>query len=39
MAYGEEEDRSGSLAAGFEQHLVKPVDPNTLRKVLDFANC
>jgi signal transduction histidine kinase len=28
--YGTEEDRSRSREAGFDQHLVKPVDPNLL---------
>jgi len=28
--YGLEEDRSASLAAGFDAHLVKPVEPATL---------
>jgi two-component system CheB/CheR fusion protein len=28
--YGQEEDRQRSLAAGFDHHLVKPVDPNIL---------
>jgi CheY-like chemotaxis protein len=27
-------DRSSSLAAGFDHHLVKPVDPNVLRALL-----
>ena len=29
-AYGEEKDRERSRAAGFEAHLVKPVNPETL---------
>ena len=34
-AYGQEEDRRRSHEAGFEQHLVKPVDPDDLRRALD----
>jgi DNA-binding response OmpR family regulator len=32
--YGEEKDRRLSREAGFDQHLVKPVDPDTLRAML-----
>jgi two-component system CheB/CheR fusion protein len=32
--YGQEEDRRRSKEAGFDQHLVKPVEPNSLRKLL-----
>ena len=32
---GELEDRSAALAAGFDHHLIKPVDPELLRKLLD----
>lgn len=32
--YGEEGDRRRSRQAGFHQHLVKPVDPETLRAML-----
>jgi CheY-like chemotaxis protein len=35
-AYGQDEDRRRSHEAGFEQHLVKPVDPEALRRVLNF---
>jgi CheY-like chemotaxis protein len=28
--YGQEEDRQRALAAGFDVHLVKPVDPEKL---------
>jgi CheY-like chemotaxis protein len=33
--YGQDEDRRLSQAAGFNAHLVKPVDLNALRSVLD----
>jgi CheY-like chemotaxis protein len=29
-AYGEPRDRLRALAAGFDQHLIKPVDPKVL---------
>src|SRR5262249_14816790 len=32
--WGQEEDRRRSLAAGFDQHLVKPVEMNALHEVL-----
>jgi DNA-binding response OmpR family regulator len=32
--YGEERDRRRSRDAGFDQHLVKPVDPEVLRATL-----
>jgi CheY-like chemotaxis protein len=32
--YGQEEDRRSSLAAGFDAHLVKPIDPNALLRAL-----
>jgi len=32
--YGREEDRERSRAAGFDQHLVKPVDLDTLHALL-----
>jgi CheY-like chemotaxis protein len=31
----EDRDRSASLAAGFHHHLVKPIDPNLLRTLLE----
>ena len=34
-AYGQDEDRRRSHEAGFEQHLVKPVGPDDLRRALD----
>jgi two-component system CheB/CheR fusion protein len=32
--YGQEEDRRRSRDAGFQYHLVKPIDPGELRQVL-----
>jgi signal transduction histidine kinase len=32
--FGQEQDRQRSLAAGFDHHLVKPVDPVELQKLL-----
>jgi two-component system, chemotaxis family, CheB/CheR fusion protein len=32
--YGRPEDRDRALAAGFDAHLVKPVDPEELNEVL-----
>jgi CheY-like chemotaxis protein len=36
-AYGQDEDRRRSHEAGFEQHLVKPVDPDALQGVLNCS--
>jgi CheY-like chemotaxis protein len=36
-AYGQHEDRRRSQEAGFEQHLVKPVDPNALLRALNLG--
>src|SRR5262245_55676855 len=36
-AYGQDEDRRRSHEAGFEQHLVKPVDPGVLQRVLNCS--
>ena len=36
-AYGQDEDRRRSHEAGFEQHLVKPVDPDALQRVLNCS--
>jgi CheY-like chemotaxis protein len=33
--WGQEEDRRRSAAAGFDQHLVKPVEPDALAAVLN----
>ncbi len=35
--YARPEDRASALAAGFDDHLPKPVDLEKLRKVLDSA--
>ena len=32
--YGQAEDRARALAAGFDQHLTKPVDPLALAEVV-----
>jgi CheY-like chemotaxis protein len=32
--YGRDEDRARSRAAGFDHHLLKPVDPEVLRDLL-----
>jgi CheY-like chemotaxis protein len=36
-AYGQEEDRRRSYKAGFDHHLVKPVDPDVLLRVLKLV--
>lgn len=35
--YGEEQDRQRSHEAGFDSHLVKPVDPEVLRRLMMSA--
>ena len=35
--YGTEEDRRKSLYAGFDSHLVKPLDPTALPGILVTA--
>lgn len=35
--YGEPSDRQRALAAGFDQHLAKPVDPATLLRELELT--
>ena len=35
--WGQEADRRRSAEAGFDRHLVKPVDPDLLKKILDGA--
>jgi CheY-like chemotaxis protein len=32
--YGEQQDRDRAVKAGFDHHLVKPIDPDTLQKLL-----
>jgi two-component system, sensor histidine kinase len=32
--YGEQQDRDRAQKAGFDHHLVKPIDPDTLQKLL-----
>jgi two-component system CheB/CheR fusion protein len=36
--YGQAEDVQRSLAAGFDRHLTKPVDPRVLGRLLADAN-
>jgi CheY-like chemotaxis protein len=36
--YGQDEDRQKSLDAGFEAHLVKPIDFEALTKLLEFES-
>ena len=36
-ARGEPADRCKALAAGFDQHLVKPVDPRELLRELELT--
>jgi len=33
--YGREADRERTLAASFDEHLVKPVDPNRLIETIE----
>ncbi|HKM54090.1 MAG TPA: hypothetical protein VJY33_11835, partial [Isosphaeraceae bacterium] len=35
--YGQSEHRRRALAAGFDDHLVKPVSPEALRELLEGA--
>ena len=32
--YGQDEDRRRSMDAGFDHHMVKPLDPDALQRVL-----
>jgi CheY-like chemotaxis protein len=36
--WGQEEDKERSRAAGFDHHLVKPVDPTALIKLLSAGD-
>ncbi len=35
--WGQEQDKRRALAAGFDQHLTKPIDPNGLEALLQRA--
>ena len=35
--YGQDEDRQRAREAGFDYHLVKPVDPEHLQALLELA--
>jgi CheY-like chemotaxis protein len=35
--YGGDDDRAQAISAGFQMHLVKPVTPEALSRVLDQA--
>jgi CheY-like chemotaxis protein len=35
--WGRDSDQRAALKAGFDMHLTKPVDPDTLREVLNWA--
>jgi PAS domain S-box-containing protein len=37
--YGQEEDRRRTAQAGFAHHLVKPIDPAALKRVIASAGC
>jgi CheY-like chemotaxis protein len=36
--YGQDEDRRRSRDAGFDEHFVKPVDPDALMRRLEAAS-
>ena len=36
--YGREEDREKAIAAGFDRHLVKPIDPQALEALVEPVN-
>ena len=33
--WGQEQDKQAAKAAGFDEHLTKPVDPDDVERVLD----
>jgi two-component system, chemotaxis family, CheB/CheR fusion protein len=35
--YGQDDDRRRSAEAGFSEHLVKPIDPSALERVIASA--
>jgi CheY-like chemotaxis protein/anti-sigma regulatory factor (Ser/Thr protein kinase) len=37
--YGQDEDRRRTSQAGFAHHLVKPIDPEALKRVIASAGC
>jgi CheY-like chemotaxis protein len=37
--YGQEDDRRRTAAAGFAHHLVKPIDPAALKRVIASVGC
>jgi CheY-like chemotaxis protein len=37
--YGQEEDRRRTAQSGFAHHLVKPIDPEALKRVIASAGC
>jgi two-component system CheB/CheR fusion protein len=37
--YGDDSDRRRSAEAGFAHHLVKPIDPDFLQRVIASAAC
>jgi PAS domain S-box-containing protein len=37
--YGQEDDRRRTAQAGFAHHLVKPIDPEALKRVIASAGC
>ena len=37
LGFGMSSDRQRSIAAGYRHHLLKPVEPNQLERLLDDA--